>query len=92
MRTALAWLRREVSVFTFIAGFAAFTMIAFQRSMLAYAWPNLPLGTLQVAAGGLDKVTRLVKVMSLVNSTPEFTEQISELYDRTFREAIHPRW
>lgn len=47
MRTALAWLRREVSVFTFIAGFAAFTMIAFQRSMLAYAWPNLPLGTLQ---------------------------------------------
>jgi len=24
--------------------------------------------------------------------TPEFTEQISELYDRTFREAIHPRW
>ena len=33
------------------------------------------LGTLQVAAGGLDKVTRLVKVMSLVNSTPDFTEQ-----------------
>lgn len=33
------------------------------------------LGTLQVAAGGLDKVRRIVKVMSLVNSTPDFTEQ-----------------
>ncbi len=32
------------------------------------------LGTLQVAAGGLDKVTRIVKVMSLVNSAPDFTE------------------
>ncbi|RZK99178.1 MAG: RidA family protein, partial [Rubrivivax sp.] len=32
------------------------------------------LGTLQVAAGGLDKVVRIVKVMSLVNSTPDFTE------------------
>ncbi len=33
------------------------------------------LGTLQAAAGGLDKVVRIVKVMSLVNSTAEFTEQ-----------------
>lgn len=33
------------------------------------------LGTLQVAAGGLDKVKRIVKLMSLVNSTPNFTEQ-----------------
>ena len=32
------------------------------------------LGTLQVAAGGLDKVIRIVKVMSLVNSAPDFTE------------------
>ena len=32
------------------------------------------LGTLQVAAGGLEKVTRIVKVMSLVNSAPDFTE------------------
>lgn len=32
------------------------------------------LGTLQVAAGGLDNVTRIVKVMSLVNSAPDFTE------------------
>jgi enamine deaminase RidA (YjgF/YER057c/UK114 family) len=28
------------------------------------------MGTLAVAAGGLDKVVRIVKVMSLVNSTP----------------------
>ena len=33
------------------------------------------LGTLQAAAGSLDKVVRIVKLMSLVNSTPEFTEQ-----------------
>ena len=33
------------------------------------------LGTLSAAAGGLDKVVRIVKVMSLVNSTAEFTEQ-----------------
>ena len=32
------------------------------------------MGTLQVAAGGLDKVVRIVKVMSLVNSAPTFTE------------------
>jgi enamine deaminase RidA (YjgF/YER057c/UK114 family) len=33
------------------------------------------LGTLQAAAGGLEKVARIVKVMSLVNSTATFTEQ-----------------
>ena len=33
------------------------------------------LGTLQAAAGSLDAVARIVKVMSLVNSTPSFTEQ-----------------
>jgi enamine deaminase RidA (YjgF/YER057c/UK114 family) len=34
------------------------------------------LGTLQAAVGGdLGKVKRIVKVMSLVNSTPTFTEQ-----------------
>ena len=32
------------------------------------------LGTLQAAAGGLDQVVRIVKVMSLVNSAPDFTE------------------
>ena len=33
------------------------------------------LGTLQAAIGDLDKVERIVKVMSLVNSTTDFTEQ-----------------
>ena len=33
------------------------------------------MGTLQAAVGDLGKVRRIVKVMSLVNSTPEFTEQ-----------------
>ena len=33
------------------------------------------LGTLHAAIGDLDKVERIVKVMSLVNSTPDFTEQ-----------------
>jgi len=33
------------------------------------------LGTLHAAVGNLDEVERIVKVMSLVNSTPTFTEQ-----------------
>ena len=33
------------------------------------------MGTLQAAVGDLDNVVRIVKVMSLVNSTPDFTEQ-----------------
>jgi enamine deaminase RidA (YjgF/YER057c/UK114 family) len=33
------------------------------------------LGTLQAAVGDLSNVKRIVKVMSLVNSTPTFTEQ-----------------
>ena len=33
------------------------------------------LGTLHAAIGDLNKVERIVKVMSLVNSTPDFTEQ-----------------
>jgi enamine deaminase RidA (YjgF/YER057c/UK114 family) len=32
------------------------------------------MGTLQAAVGDLDKVKRIVKLMSLVNSTSEFTE------------------
>ena len=32
------------------------------------------LGTLQAAVGDLDQVRRIVKVMSLVNSGPAFTE------------------
>jgi enamine deaminase RidA (YjgF/YER057c/UK114 family) len=51
------------------------------------------LGTLAVAAGGLDKVVRIVKVMSLVNSTPDFTEHhlvtngCSELLAEVFADA-----
>ena len=33
------------------------------------------IGTLHAAVGDLDKVKRVVKLMSLVNSTPDFTEQ-----------------
>jgi enamine deaminase RidA (YjgF/YER057c/UK114 family) len=33
------------------------------------------LGTLKAATGDLGKVVRIVKVMSLVNSTADFTEQ-----------------
>ncbi|MCR5863800.1 MAG: RidA family protein [Aquincola tertiaricarbonis] len=32
------------------------------------------MGTLQAAVGDLSRVTRIVKLMSLVNVTPEFTE------------------
>ena len=51
------------------------------------------MGTLHAAIGDLDKVTRIVKVMSLVNSTSEFTEQhlvtngASELFGEVFGEA-----
>lgn len=33
------------------------------------------LGTLHAAVGDLNQITRIVKLMSLVNSTPTFTEQ-----------------
>ena len=33
------------------------------------------MGTLHAAVGDLNQVKRIVKVMSLVNSTPDFTEQ-----------------
>jgi len=33
------------------------------------------MGTLQAAVGDLHRVQRIVKVMSLVNSSPDFTEQ-----------------
>lgn len=33
------------------------------------------MGTLQAAVGDLNQVKRIVKVMSLVNSSPDFTEQ-----------------
>lgn len=33
------------------------------------------MGTLQAAVGDLNRVQRIVKLMSLVNSSPDFTEQ-----------------
>ncbi|MEQ1657267.1 RidA family protein [Rhodoferax sp. BAB1] len=33
------------------------------------------MGTLQAAVGDLQRVKRIVKLMSLVNSTPDYTEQ-----------------
>ena len=51
------------------------------------------MGTLQAALGDLGKVRRIVKVMSLVNSTPAFTEQhlvtngCSELLGQVFGSA-----
>jgi len=54
------------------------------------------MGTLQAACGGdLNRVKRIVKVMSLVNSTPTFTEQhlvtngCSELLAQVFGPAAH---
>jgi enamine deaminase RidA (YjgF/YER057c/UK114 family) len=56
------------------------------------------LGTLHAAVGDLDKIERIVKVMGLVNSTPEFTEQhlvingCSELLGELFAEkGAHAR-
>ena len=56
------------------------------------------LGTLHAAVGNLDQVARIVKVMSLVNSTPDFTEQhlvtngCSELLAEVFGErGAHAR-
>jgi enamine deaminase RidA (YjgF/YER057c/UK114 family) len=56
------------------------------------------LGTLHAAIGDLNRVERIVKVMSLVNSTGEFTEQhlvtngCSELLGEVFAEkGAHAR-
>ncbi len=51
------------------------------------------LGTLHAAVGDLNKINRIVKLMSLVNSTPTFTEQhlvtngASELFGTVFGAA-----
>ena len=56
------------------------------------------MGTLHAAVGDLNKVTRIVKLMSLVNSTSTFTEHhlvtngASELFGEVFGEAgLHAR-
>lgn len=52
------------------------------------------MGTLQAAVGDLDRVTRIVKVMSLVNSAPTYTEHhlvtngCSELFVEVFGAAV----
>ena len=52
------------------------------------------MGTLQAAVGDLENVVRIVKVMSLVNSAPTFTEQhlvtngCSELFGQVFGPTI----
>lgn len=51
------------------------TMTTEQAKTAARAVAIDLLGTLHVAVGDLNKVQRIVKVMSLVNSTPDFTEQ-----------------
>ena len=51
------------------------------------------MGTLHAAVGDLNKIKRIVKVMSLVNSTADYTEQhlvtngASELFSSVFGEA-----
>ena len=56
------------------------------------------MGTLHAAVGDLNNVKRIVKVMSLVNSTPDFTEQhlvtngASELFAQVFgNKGAHAR-
>jgi enamine deaminase RidA (YjgF/YER057c/UK114 family) len=52
------------------------------------------MGTLKAAVGDLSRVKRIVKVMSLVNSTPDFTEQhlvtngCSELLGEVFGPSV----
>lgn len=51
------------------------------------------MGTLHAAVGDLNKITRIVKLMSLVNSTGDYTEQhlvtngASELFAEVFGDA-----
>lgn len=51
------------------------------------------MGSLHAAVGDLSKVKRIVKLMSLVNSTPDFTDQhlvtngASELFGEVFGDA-----
>jgi enamine deaminase RidA (YjgF/YER057c/UK114 family) len=56
------------------------------------------LGTLHAAIGNLNRVKRIVKVLSLVNSTPDYTEQhlvangCSNLLSEVFGErGVHAR-
>ena len=69
------------------------TMDTFEGQQAARAVAIDLMGTLHAAVGDLNKVKRIVKVMSLVNSTGDFTEQhlvtngCSELLGQVFGEA-----
>ena len=69
------------------------TMTTAEGKLAARAIAIDLMGTLQAAAGDLQNVKRIVKVMSLVNSTSDFTEQhlvtngASELFGEVFGEA-----
>jgi len=74
------------------------TMATAEGKLAARAVAIDLMGTLAAAAGGLDKVVRIVKVMSLVNSAPDFTEHhlvtngCSELLGEVFGEVgVHAR-
>ncbi len=51
------------------------TMVTEEGKAAARAIAIELLGTLHAAVGDLNRVTRIVKLMSLVNSTGDFTEQ-----------------
>jgi enamine deaminase RidA (YjgF/YER057c/UK114 family) len=76
------------------AGQLGLTMTTEEGKAAARAIAIDLMGTLQAAVGDLSKVTRIVKVMSLVNSTPTFTEQhlvtngCSELLGQVFGPQI----
>ncbi|HOT33225.1 MAG TPA: aldo/keto reductase, partial [Rhodoglobus sp.] len=60
----------------------------------ALAWVSQLPGVTTVIPGARNvrQAVSNASAGSVPQLTPEFTEQITELYDRTFREAIHPRW
>ncbi len=81
-----------------LVGKLGLTMATAEGKQAARAVAIDLMGTLAVAAGGLDKVKRIVKVMSLVNSTQEFTEHhlvtngCSELLGEVFGDVgVHAR-
>jgi enamine deaminase RidA (YjgF/YER057c/UK114 family) len=70
------------------------TMITEEGQQAARAIAIDLLGTLQAAVGDLGRVRRIVKVMSLVNSTGDYTEQhlvtngASQLFAQVFGDQI----
>ena len=77
-----------------LVGQLGLTMDTAQGKAAARAIAIDLLGTLQAAVGDLEQVARIVKLMSLVNSTPTYTEQhlvtngCSELMVEVFGPAI----